>query len=427
MRRPHTEFVNLNVFACLQIINSNHMLILIAWRNLWRHRTRSLVIIASVALGIWAGAFIVSLYYGMGNERVRIAIEQEVSHLQVHHPGFQDDHDVAFHFNRDSLAAVLRKVPGLRAFSQRLTAMGMLANAAGSNGVQINGIDPAAESDTRGLHGFVVAGAYFDAGRRHQILVGKKLADKMKLAPGAKVVLTFQDREQHITSGAFRIAGIYETANAPLDERNVYVRRDELGDLLGLPEQATEAAVLLHDDAQVPEAFAFLRNKLPELLVEDWQSVSPETALVMSSLDLSSFIIIGIILLALAFGIINTMLMAVLERTHEIGMLMAVGMTKGRLFGMVVLETAFLTLVGSPIGIALALLVNAWLSKTGIDLTAVAENVMKGFGYGAVIYPDLPEEKVWQILVIVCLTALLASVFPAWKALRMKPAEAIRR
>jgi putative ABC transport system permease protein len=83
--------------------------------------------------------------------------------------------------------------------------------------------------------------------------------------------------------------------------------------------------------------------------------------------------------------------------------------------------------VGSPIGIALALLVNAWLSKTGIDLTAVAENVMKGFGYGAVIYPDLPEEKVWQILVIVCLTALLASVFPAWKALRMKPAEAIRR
>jgi putative ABC transport system permease protein len=404
------------------------MLFIIAWRNLWRHRTRSLVIIASVALGVWAGAFIVSLYYGMGNERVRIAIEQEVSHVQVHHPGFQDDHDVIFNFDLDSVEAVLAKVPGKKACSMRITAMGMLANAAGSNGVQINGVDPDSEADTRGLHQFVLAGgAYFEAGKRHQILVGKKLADKMKLAPGAKVVLTFQDREQHITSGAFRIAGIYETANAPLDERNVYVRRSEFGDLLGLPGRATEAAVLLENEAALAAAFAFMQQQLPGLAVEDWRAVSPETALVISSLDVLSFIIIGIILLALAFGIINTMLMAVIERTREIGMLMAVGMTKIRLFGMVVLETALLTLVGSPIGLGFAILLNTWLSRTGIDLTAIAENVMKGFGYGAVIYPELPQEKVWQILLIVFITALLASVFPAWKALQLRPAEAIRR
>lgn len=403
------------------------MLIIIAWRNLWRHRTRSLAIISSVALGVWAGAFIVSLYYGMGNERVRIAIEQEVSHIQVHHPKFRDDHDVVFNFSLDSLEFALRNTPGVKAYSLRTNVQGMLANAAGSNGVQINGVDPDAEDATRGLKNFVKNGEYFEEGKKNQVLVGKKLADKMKLLPGNKIVLTFQDKEQNITAGAFRIAGIYESANAPLDERNVYVRRSDLDDLLGTLGRGTEAAVLLTGESELPAAMAALKQQLPGLEVEDWRAVSPETALVMSSLDVTSFIIIAIILIALAFGIINTMLMAVLERTREIGMLMAVGMSKMRLFGMVVLETVLLTLVGCPIGFGVAWAVNAWLSKTGIDLSSIAGNLMKDFGYGAVIYPDLPGDKVWQILQIVFVTALLASVFPAWKALKMRPAEAIRR
>lgn len=403
------------------------MLLLIAWRNLWRHRTRSIALIASVALGVWAGAFIVSLYYGMGNERVRIAIEQEVSHVQIHHPAFRDDYDVAFNFDLDSVETAVRATPGLKAYSLRTNVQGMLANAAGSNGVQINGVDPATEDATRGLKVFVKNGTYFVDGKKNQVLVGKKLADKMKLAPGGKIVLTFQDQMQSITSGAFRIAGIYESANAPLDERNVYVRRADLEALLGTPGRGTEAAILLTGESELPAALDALRRKLPGLEVDDWRSISPETALVMSSLDISSIIIISIILLALAFGIINAMLMAVLERTREIGMLMAVGMTRLQLFGMVVLETLLLTLAGCPIGFAFAWLLNAWLSKTGIDLSGVAGNLMKGFGYGAVIYPDLPADKVWLILQIVFITALLASVFPAWKALSLRPAEAIRR
>jgi putative ABC transport system permease protein len=402
------------------------MLLQIAWRNLWRHRTRSVAIIASVALGVWAGAFIVSIYYGMGNERVRIAIEEEVSHLQVHHPKFREDFEVVWNFDLDSLNAVLRNTPGLKARSLRTTAQGMLANAAGSNGVQINGVDPASEAATRNLDHFVKTGAYFDPAKKHQILVGKKLADKMKLIPGAKVVLTFQDLEQNIQSGAFRICGIYETSNAPLDERNVYVQQHELNDLLGTPGCGTEAAVLLRGEDDLPAAFEALRKRLPGLEVESWRSISPETDLVISSLDVSSLIIIVIIVLALAFGIVNTMLMAVLERTREIGMLMAVGMTKIRLFGMVVLETVLLAMAGCPIGFGCAWILNEWLSKKGINLGAIAGNMVKDFGFSAVIYPDLPGFKAWQIVQVVFVTALLASVFPAWRALKLKPVEAIR-
>ncbi len=403
------------------------MLFTIAWRNLWRHRTRSLAIIASVALGVWSGAFIVSLYYGMGNERVRIAIEEEVSHIQVHHPKFREDFEAAWNFRLDSLDEAMRKTPGIKAWSLRTTAQGMLANAAGSNGVQINGVDPAAEVATRKFDGFIVDGAYFDPEKRNQILIGKKLADKMKLTPGAKIVLTFLDPEQNIQAGAFRICGIYQSSNAPLDERNVYVKQSEFNELLDMPGRGNEAAVLLQDETFLPAVLTSLQQQLPGLQVESWRSISPETDLIISSLDISSLIIIVIIVLALAFGIINTMLMAVLERTREIGMLMAIGMTKPRLFSMVVLETIMLTMAGCPIGFGLAWTVNEWLSKNGLNLGNIAGNTMKDFGFGAIIYPDLPGFKVGQIIITVFITALLASVFPAWKALTMRPVEAIKR
>ena len=120
------------------------------------------------------------------------------------------------------------------------------------------------------------------------------------------------------------------------------------------------------------------------------------------------------------------MLMAVLERTREIGMLMAVGMSKLRLFGMVLLETLLLTLVGTPLGILVGVSVVHHFERQGIDLSPVAGNLMKSFGFEAVIYPWLPMRQLWEIVVIVFLTALIAAVFPAWTALRLNPAAAIR-
>ena len=120
------------------------------------------------------------------------------------------------------------------------------------------------------------------------------------------------------------------------------------------------------------------------------------------------------------------MLMAVLERRREIGMLMAIGMNRLRIFGMIVFETLLLALVGCPVGLAIAWITVEWLGKTGINLSNIAGNVMKDFGFAAVIYPVLPLGKIAQIILLTAGTALLASIFPAWKALRLRPAEAIR-
>lgn len=404
------------------------MLLHLAWRNIWRNKIRSAVIVTSVALGILAGAFMMSFYFGMGAGRVKIAIEHEVSHLQIHHPEFRVDHEAAFGFDAPAVRGVLEQDPRIRAFSSRSVASGMLANATGTRGIFIIGIEPEAENRTRPLASFVRQGRYLDtAESRNQILVSTKLAEKLKLALRSKVVLTFQDTARNLVSGAFRVCGLYQSENAPLDELHVFILKNELDALLGTPGRAHETAILLQNEADLENLRSDLAARFPGLKTETWREISPETDLVISSLDSFSFIFIAIILLALMFGIVNAMLMAVLERTREIGMLMAIGMTKTRLFLMILLETFFLTLAGAPIGLLAAWALIGWLGKRGIDFSSFAGQVMSDFGYAQVVYPQLPAKNVLQTLLLVVVAAFLSAIFPARKALKLRPAEAIRQ
>lgn len=403
------------------------MLIRIAWRNLWRNRTRSLIIVLSVALGMWAGGFINAIYFGMGEARLRIAIDHEVSHIQIHHPRFSDDQEAIYSMDSDSLRAVLQNEPRIKAFSLRSVAPGMLATTSGSRGIQVNGIAPQAEQDTRNLAGFVREGDYLDSTKRNRVLVGTKLAEKLNLDIGNKIVLTLLDTSGTITAGAFRICGLFQTDNAPKDELNVFVRKADLDRLIGTSGRTHEAAILLKQDNDLNAVYTELKQELPTLRVQRWQELSPETDLVLSSLDTYAIVFIVIILLALSFGIINTMLMAVLERTRELGMLMAVGMNKVRIFGMIVWETVFLAIVGAPVGLFICWITVLWLGRTGIDLTSVMGEALRDFGYASLIYPELPWHNVVQTMELVALTAIIAAVFPAYKALRLRPVEAIRQ
>lgn len=328
--------------------------------------------------------------------------------------------------NAESLHTVLDKQSGVRAFSLRSVASGMLATTSGSRGIRVNGVDPTSEHATRNLAGFVRQGNYLNPEQRNRVLVSTKLAEKLKLAIGNKIVVTLLDTAGAITSGAFRICGMYQSENAPRDELNIYVVKADLDRLIGTAGRIHEAAVLLQDDGTLDQVYTDLKQTLFHLKVERWQDLSPDTDLVLSSLDTYALVFMSIILLALSFGIINTMLMAVLERTRELGVLMAVGMNKWRIFGMVVSETVMLAIIGAPAGLLIAWLTINWLNRTGMDLSVLMGEVMRDFGYATVIYPELPWHNVIQTLELVVLAAMLAAVFPAWKALRLRPVDAIR-
>lgn len=187
-----------------------------------------------------------------------------------------------------------------------------------------------------------------------------------------------------------------------------------------------EMAILLNDGNDQNAMKVELKNKFPGLFVQDWMDLSPELDLMINSFNLYMYIFIGIILLALCFGIINTMLMAVLERVREFGMLMAIGMNKPRLFFMILLETVLLSLAGSPIGFFFSYLSINYFGVHGIDLSMFSEG-LSSYGYSTLIHPELSVSYYFQIYAMTFIAALLASLIPAFKALRLKPIEAIRK
>jgi ABC-type transport system, involved in lipoprotein release, permease component len=403
------------------------MIFIMAWRNTWRNKTRSILIMLSVAIGLLAGIGVLSLYKGMMKSRVRTVIDSEVGHLQIHHPDFKKDYYPAYVLgDSDKLLKRMRQFPSVQLVAPRSVVQGMLVTATGSNGVQINGIVPGIEYKISRLKEKITEGDGFHADKKNEIVIGRKLADKMKIKLGSKLVLTFADTSDEIVSSAFRVSSIYQSGNAPLDELNVYVMMSTLNELLQIGNSFHEGVILLQQDEDVPFIQSRLKQEFPSLSIESWKEISPETDLMVKTVDEYSYIIMFIILLALAFGILNTMLMSVLDRTREIGMMVALGTSRVRVFLLVFVETLFLTLCGTPVGMITAYFVINYFQKHGLDLSGMGKEMMASFGFNTMVYPSFPWEKLVQVLIMVVGTAIISSVLPAIKVLRLRPVEALR-
>lgn len=398
-----------------------------AWRNIWRNKARSLVIMMSITLGLIAGISIMALYKGMIRAKVRTVIDREAGHIQVHHPRFQDDLMPVFTIADTRVLDKVRTLPAVQAAAARVVTTGMLTTTSGSAGITLYGIEPEAEKAISKLNQKITAGSYFTSETRHPIAIGKKLADKMKLRLRSKVVLTFVDTANTMVAAAFRVAAIYESDNAPFDERTVYIPVQQLATLLNTGPHVHELAVILRRDDDLETAASDLRKIFPNLRVETWKQVSPETELMVSTTDQYSYIILVIIMLALAFGIINTMLMAILERIREIGMLVALGMNKIRLFLLILYETIFLTLLGSPLALIASYALIGYFNRNGLDLSGFGQEMMKQFGFQNLVYPEFPWDKLPGLVIIVAATAILSGLLPALRALNLKPTEALRK
>jgi len=401
-------------------------IIAISWRNVWRNPLRSGVLITSIALGIWAGLFSISFSYGLNEQRTRNAIENMVSHVQIHHPEFTVDRDMRYTLRDASqLFAVLDTSTLLRSYTARTLLNGMASSSRGGNGVMISGIDPEKERTVTRLAERIQEGSYLAESYKNQVVVGRKLAEKMGVRLRSKIVLTFQDGSGTIVAGAFRIAGIYESASTKFDEMNVFVKQSDLFKLLDSEPIYHEIAALVHDDSQTEVFVAQLNETWPSNLAESWRTISPELGYADEVMVLFLYLFLSVIMLALAFGIVNTMMMAVLERRRELGMLMAIGMNKAHLFAMIMIETIYLAAVGGPIGIGLAYGSISYFHERGIDLSLWAEG-LSNYGIDPVVYNVIPTSFYFNIGLMVIVTAFLSALYPARKALQLNPNDAIR-
>ncbi|MFO7613833.1 MAG: FtsX-like permease family protein [Bacteroidales bacterium] len=404
------------------------MITAIAWRNIWRHRLRSMVVMLAAALGIFGTLFMIALSNGVVEQKIADSIHNETSHIQIHKPEFLQD-NVLQHAMQDAseISNVAQAIPGIKGVSSRIKTMAMASTASNGAGVIINGIDPETEKLVTGIAGSVIDGTYFEGeSRSPQILISRKLAGNLKAKTGSRIVITIQNTDGELIYGLFRVAGIYKTANALFDEPNVFVRRSDLAELTGFdPALSTEIALLLQRTEDTDKTVAMLEEIYPGLSILPWYVIEPTLNMLSGMMDQFSYFLLVIILAAMAFGIVNTMLMSILERTRELGMLMAVGMNKKKVFIMIMLETIFLSGVGALVGVAMSYLTITLTSRNGINFAAWADG-FESLGYSALIYPTIYASFYFWLAVLVMITAMFASVFPARKALKLNPAEAIR-
>lgn len=409
------------------------MLTKLAWKNVWRNRGRSFVVIAAIVLGIWSAIFMMSFSLGMVEGRVEAAVNTEVSHLQAHHPDFEKDMNPGLVVpDGEQIMAALREDPRVKAVAPRLVVQGMIRSTRGGRpgGGRLIGINKAMEQQLTDLHTRIDSGEYLPETRMPSAFVGGKLAEDLKLRLKSKIQVTFMDDHGQQRSPVYVVMGVFSTQNSAYDRSTIFVEQENLRKFLGtdsIPfEGYHEIAALTHNLNEVDSVVADLRAAFPDALIEPWNEVVAELGMMIEFMDIGMLVFMSIIMLALIFGIINTMLMAVLERTREIGMLMAVGMNKTRVFFMILAETMFLAIVGGPIGLGAGFLTVSWLGNSGIDLSQFSQG-MESMGFSAVIYLSLSTKYYLILSGMVVGTAFLASIPAALRAIRLKPNEAIRK
>lgn len=405
------------------------MIFKVAWRNIWRSKVRSFIVIGSIAVGIWAGLLIIGFSFGMNNERTASAIGTTIGHAQIHSTAFDVDplsgailgDEAAV----DELRSEVESLPFVEGTAQRTVLQGMINSAKSARAVRIMGVWPEDERAQTTLPMTLVEGDFFESTGRNRLVIGEKLANRLGLKLRSKVVLTFQDAEGTLSRASFRVSGIYKTLNATWDEFHLYVHHEDLEQTLGAP-LVHEVLVRFNETVDTDEKTIELAAVLPDgMSLKSWKQVNPELGFADDMMAIMLVLVLGIIMMALLFGIINNMLMAILERRRELGMLMAVGMDKRKLFLMILLETLMLGFVGGPIGIVLGDLSTRIMMRIGVDLTSKKEGLAE-LGVQSIIYPEIVPEYYMIIAIMVVTTALIASILPAVRALKLNPVEAIR-
>ncbi len=402
-------------------------LIKIAWRNIWRNPSRSLVVIIAVTFGMIGGGFSTAVMIGAVNQRIDKAIDIESSHYQVHMQGFLDNPEVGNYMqNVNLLLAQINQKDFVEASSSRLKIDCSIASAYQNTGAVLIGVNPEDEMKVTELENAIIEGSYFDSDTKNQLIISSTMAEELKIKMRSKPVITFLGNNGDLTGGAYRIVGIYQTDNTMYDQFHVFVKRSDLESIAGFsPEDSHEIITRFVDNEDLVERSAELGKLLPgQFEGKNWKEINPDLGMMNMMTEQFLWYLVAIIMFALAFGIINTMLMSILERKKELGMLMAVGMHQGKIRRMIILETLFLTAIGSFAGLALNQVLVSLTARNGIDLSKYAEG-FSSFGFSAVLYPEINASFYLQIVALVIVTALVAAIFPILRAGKMKPAEII--
>ena len=406
-------------------MESLHLLIALAWRNLWRNRRRTLVILFAIVLGVWAMIFTAAFMRGMSLQIIEDTIENLTGHIQIHAPGYLDDPVVEHGFQVDDSLHTALQNGGIQQLSMRIRVPAVVASERDSYGLVMLGIDPDAEARLSFIAKNIAQGDYLSAADDQGVIIGKKLAEQLETRLGKRVVVMSQNRDNEIADRGFRIVGIFDTQMEALETGYIFMGRQTAAQLLGIENQITEIAIKLQQDAELEPVLAELKQQQPALDIQSWQELQPMSKLMVDMYGDFHLIWHLIVFMAMGFGIINTLLMAVFERTREFGLFQALGLKPRFILGQVWIEAMMLLLLGTALGNLVS-----WLSVLatgeGIDVSAFAQGMEMANLSNIIPFVIISEDLVLANSVVIIL-GLLTSLYPAWRASSMVPADALTR
>jgi ABC-type lipoprotein release transport system permease subunit len=405
----------------------------IAWRNLWRRKRRTLITGISIGFGVMlAVTFTGTGDYGYTN-MINTSAIMGLGHVTIEPHGYNQTPSLDKRLRKTGqIRERVLAMPGVSDAIVRITGQAMFASASKTIGGMFMGIDPAQESPEQNLLiRSLVQGEVFSGKDSRGVVVGSKMTEKLNLRIGKKLVYTTTDVNGEIVSEIARVTGIFKTGVNEVDGGMVLLPINSVRSTLHYDAQdATLLAVIINDQryAEKMRDTISLAEGDPQIEVLSWQQTQAEMAGLITMDRSGNYISQFLIGLLIAAGILNTLLMSVLERTREFGVMMAVGMSPRTLFMLVVVESLWLAIIGIVIGIIITAPWYAYLYYVGLDFSgAIGEDYSAG---GILVDPliriRLYKESIIAILTGVFSLTLLAGLYPAWRAGRIPPVESLK-
>jgi ABC-type lipoprotein release transport system permease subunit len=402
------------------------LLITLAWRNLWRYPRRTTIILLAIALGVWSMLSFSAFMRGMMEQYVNNAIQNLIGHIQIHAPGYHDDPviDHSMPPPNDKVLKILQQ-NDIKAWAMRVRVPAVVSSERESTGITLVGIDPAQEHNLSFITETVFEGRQLTGIDDKGIILGRKLVERLETRLGKRVVVMSQHQNNEVAERGFRIIGIFDAKMEETETQFAFIGRQVAQKMLGMQDSISEISILSEDRENLEQLRQNLQNAAPELDVQSWQTLSPIIKIMVSVFDGFLLIWYLVVFIAMAFGLVNTLLMAVFERTREIGLVQALGMKPRWIVGQVLFESLFLLAIGLVIGNLMTWATLA-LTTQGLDFSQWAAGYEMA-GLSSVIYLTLTMSDFLVSNLLVIGLGLIASFYPAWRAARYVPVEAITR
>lgn len=400
-------------------------IVTLAWRNLWRNHRRTLIMLAAMMVGVWAMIFMTALMRGMVDDMLRNGIRNLPGEVQIHHPDYRDDPSVnnSISMPDESLLSAFQTL-GIERWTARVRVPAVISSERDSRGISLIGIDPDTEQSLGFEADSIRQGQFIEGLNDKGVVIGAKLAERLETRLGKRVVIMSQDPQNNLADRGFRVVGIYHAKLPSLEERYVYAGRGTIQALLNLDGQVSEIAMSKDDYRKVKDWYPDIKRAAGgQLETLPWYQIDPYLGGMLGIMDGFILVWIIVIFLALSFGLVNTLVMAVFERIREIGLMQALGMRPSMIVYQVLVESFLLLVIGLALGNLLAFATIIPL-QDGIDISGVAKG-LEMMGSSSVLYPALQLKDVFTANVVVIVLGLLTSLLPAWQAARYDPVEAL--